>query len=46
VTTPGTIVSPGVLVYPNCTLRGYYPPSTIVKMSHNQELVERLDKNA
>jgi hypothetical protein len=45
VTAPGTIVGPEVLVYPNCTLRGYDPPSTIVKMRSNQELAERLDKN-
>jgi acetyltransferase-like isoleucine patch superfamily enzyme len=47
VTTPGTIVSRNVLTYPNSTLRGYYPPSTIVKIQQNQQLIERRDeKNA
>ncbi len=41
VTTPGTIVSRNVLTYPNSTLRGYYPPSTIVKIQQNQQLIER-----
>jgi hypothetical protein len=39
VTTPGTIVSRNVLAYPNSTLRGYYPPSTIVKVQQNQQLI-------
>jgi len=47
VTTPGTIVSRNVLTYPNSTLRGYYPPSTIVKIQQNQQLIaRRSEKNA
>ncbi|MCL6583625.1 MAG: glucose-1-phosphate thymidylyltransferase [bacterium] len=43
VTAPGTIVSPNVLAYPNATLRGYYPPSVIVKVKQDQQLIERRD---
>jgi len=42
VTSPGTLVGPGSMVYANATLRGVYPPSCIVKVRQVQELVERL----
>ncbi len=41
VTTPGTILGRDVLLYPNTTARGYYPPRTIVKLKQNQELKDR-----
>lgn len=44
VTTPGTLVSPEVLCYPNSTLRGYYPPAVIVKSHVNQQITKRQDK--
>jgi UDP-N-acetylglucosamine diphosphorylase / glucose-1-phosphate thymidylyltransferase / UDP-N-acetylgalactosamine diphosphorylase / glucosamine-1-phosphate N-acetyltransferase / galactosamine-1-phosphate N-acetyltransferase len=37
VTTPGTILAKNVLLYPNVTARGYYPPETIIKLRQNQE---------
>jgi UDP-N-acetylglucosamine diphosphorylase / glucose-1-phosphate thymidylyltransferase / UDP-N-acetylgalactosamine diphosphorylase / glucosamine-1-phosphate N-acetyltransferase / galactosamine-1-phosphate N-acetyltransferase len=37
VTTPGTLLAKGVLLYPNGTARGYYPPGTIVKVLQDQE---------
>lgn len=43
VTAPGTIVGQNVLAYPNSTLRGYYPPSVIVKVKQDQHLIERRD---
>ncbi|MEW5804698.1 MAG: glucose-1-phosphate thymidylyltransferase [bacterium] len=47
VTTPGTLLGRNVLTYPNSTLRGYYPPSTIVKTQQTQQLIERRgEKNA
>ncbi len=40
VTSPGTIMGKNVLLYPNGTARGYYPPDTIVKVKQTQELLE------
>ncbi|HOL48684.1 MAG TPA: glucose-1-phosphate thymidylyltransferase, partial [bacterium] len=31
VTTPGTLLSKNVFVYPNTTVRGYHKPDTIIK---------------
>lgn len=44
VTSPGTLVGPGTMVYANVTLRGVYPPSCIVKVRHTVEVVERRRK--
>src|SRR4030042_467751 len=41
VTTPGTLLGRNVLLYPNATGRGYYPPNTIVKLRQNQESEDR-----
>ena len=41
VTSPGTLVGPGTMVYANVTLRGVYPPSSIVKVRQTLEIVER-----
>lgn len=41
VTAPGTLLSRNVLLYPNSTARGFYPPNTIVKLRQVQELEER-----
>lgn len=41
VTTPGTLLSKNVLLYPNTTARGYYPPDSIVKLKQSHELGER-----
>jgi len=38
VTTPGTLLGRNVLVYPNTTARGYYPPDVIIKLRQSQEL--------
>ncbi|MDA3792051.1 MAG: glucose-1-phosphate thymidylyltransferase [Elusimicrobia bacterium] len=35
VTMPGTIMSKGVLTYPNTTARGYYNPETIIKLNQD-----------
>ena len=40
VTTPGSLLSKDVLLYPNGTARGYYPPQTIIKVKHIQELLD------
>jgi len=41
VTTPGTLLSKGVLVYPNCTASGYHAPETIIKLRQKQELQKK-----
>jgi len=41
VTTPGTILGKDVLLYPNTTARGYYPPKTVIKLKQKQRLVQR-----
>lgn len=41
VTTPGSLLGRNVLLYPNATGRGYYPPDTIIKMRNIQEIKER-----
>ncbi|HOB86978.1 MAG TPA: glucose-1-phosphate thymidylyltransferase [Bacillota bacterium] len=37
VTSPGTLLSKNVLLYPNCTARGYYPPHKLIKVKQIQE---------
>lgn len=37
VTAPGTILGKDVLLYPNGTARGYYPPKTIIKVRQGQQ---------
>ena len=41
VTLPGTLLSKNVLLYPNATGRGYYPPNTIIKFKQIHELEKR-----
>ncbi len=41
VTTPGTLLSRGVLVYPNCTASGYHAPETIIKLRQKQEIQKK-----
>ncbi len=36
VTAPGTLLGRNVLVYPNCTAKGYHPDGTIIKLRQNQ----------
>ena len=36
VTAPGALLGKNVLLYPNCTARGYYPPGTIIKVKQNK----------
>jgi len=38
VTTPGCLLGRGVLLYPNGTARGYYPPGKIIKVKQVQEV--------
>ncbi len=38
VTTPGALLGKDVLLYPNGTARGYYPPKKIIKVKQTQEL--------
>jgi len=45
VTTPGTIMAKNVLLYPNGTARGYYPPNSIVKVKQNQDLLEDVQRS-
>jgi UDP-N-acetylglucosamine diphosphorylase / glucose-1-phosphate thymidylyltransferase / UDP-N-acetylgalactosamine diphosphorylase / glucosamine-1-phosphate N-acetyltransferase / galactosamine-1-phosphate N-acetyltransferase len=42
VTTPGTLLARGVLLYPNSTARGYYPPETIIKLKQKYEPEKRI----
>jgi carbonic anhydrase/acetyltransferase-like protein (isoleucine patch superfamily) len=39
VTSPGTLLAKGVLSYPNTSLRGYYPPGSIIKLKQEQEVI-------
>jgi len=41
VTSPGTILAKDVLSYPNTSLRGYYPPGSIIKLRQEQEVIEK-----
>lgn len=41
VTTPGTLLGRNVLLYPNGTARGYYPPRKIIKVKQHQELPDQ-----
>ncbi|MCG2815856.1 MAG: glucose-1-phosphate thymidylyltransferase [Candidatus Aminicenantes bacterium] len=43
VTAPGTLLGKNVLVYPNCTARGFHPAGTIVKLRQNQIILQRRD---
>jgi len=43
VTTPGTILARDVLLYPNVTARGYYPPKTIIKLRQSQKQEKRIN---
>jgi len=42
VTTPGTLLGKGVLLYPNVTARGYYPPKTIIKLRQTQQSEKKI----
>lgn len=42
VTTPGTLMGKDVLLYPNTTARGYYPPKTLIKLRQKQVLKQRI----
>ena len=41
VTVPGTLLGKRVLVYPNCTARGFHPDDTIIKLKQNQ-IIKRM----
>lgn len=41
VLSPGTLVGPGTMIYPNAVLRGVYPGGHIVKLRQETLLVER-----
>ncbi|MBN1299546.1 MAG: glucose-1-phosphate thymidylyltransferase, partial [Actinobacteria bacterium] len=41
VTAPGSLLGRNVLLYPNTTGRGYYPPNTVIKLKQIHEIVER-----
>ena len=41
VTTPGTLLPKGVLVYPNSTVSGYHNPETIIKLRQKQDQERR-----
>lgn len=40
VTTPGALLGKNVLLYPNGTARGYYPPGKIVKVRQTQDFLD------
>ncbi|MDD3818734.1 MAG: glucose-1-phosphate thymidylyltransferase [Actinomycetota bacterium] len=42
VTSPGTLLGKDVLLYPNATARGYYPPGIIIKLKQTQVLRKRI----
>ncbi|NPV54918.1 MAG: glucose-1-phosphate thymidylyltransferase [Firmicutes bacterium] len=42
VLNPGTLIGKGTLVYPNASLRGYYPENHIVKIIQTQEVCRRV----
>ncbi|MCX7642781.1 MAG: hypothetical protein N2116_03085 [Armatimonadetes bacterium] len=44
VINPGTLIGKRVLAYPLSSLRGYYPPNTIVKVRQSVEFHERLQR--
>jgi len=45
VTAPGTLLGPDVLVYPNCTAKGYHPRGTVIKLKQNQIIRHREKKD-
>jgi len=40
VTAPGCLLGKKVLLYPNVTARGYYPPQKIIKVKQEQEIID------
>ena len=41
VLNPGTLIGPRTLAYPLTSLRGYYPPDSIIKLRQQHQVVER-----
>jgi len=41
VSAPGSLLGRDVLLYPNTTARGYYPPNTVIKLKQIHKLAER-----
>ena len=41
VLNPGTLVGPRTLAYPLTSLRGYYPPDSVIKLRQTMEVVRR-----
>ena len=41
VLNPGTVIGKRTLTYANCSLSGYYPPDSIVKLRQSYEVVDR-----
>lgn len=41
VLNPGTLLGKRSLTYPCCSLRGYYPPDSVIKLRQNIQVVER-----
>lgn len=41
VLNPGTLLGKGVLTYPCTSLRGYFPPDTVVKLSQDVTMAQR-----
>ncbi|MEW6608628.1 MAG: glucose-1-phosphate thymidylyltransferase [bacterium] len=39
VMTPGTLLGPKSIVYPNTTVKGYYPAHSIIKLRQNLEVI-------
>ena len=45
VTAPGTLLGRDVLVYPNCTAKGYHPYGTIIKLKQNQIVRQKVRRD-
>ena len=41
VLNPGTLLGPGCLVYPCASIKGYFPPNSIIKLRQTVQVVER-----
>ncbi len=41
VLNPGALIGKRTLAYANCSLFGYYPPDSIIKMRHGRHVVDR-----
>ncbi len=41
VINPGTLIGPRTLAYPLTSLRGYYPPDSVIKLRQSVEVAER-----